>query len=45
MYGEKSEVLQHEKVVYSNPEVNAETSSPMLNFTIPESVEVKEVKW
>ena len=45
VYGEKSEVLQHEKVVYSNPEINAETSNPMLNFTIPESVEVKEIKW
>ena len=45
VYGEKSEVLQHEKVVYSNPKINAETSNPMLNFTIPESVEVKEVKW
>lgn len=45
MYGEKSEVFQLEKVVYSNPQVNAETSNPMLNFTIPESVEVKEIKW
>ncbi len=45
MYGEKSEVLQHEKVVYSNPQVNTETSNPILNFTIPESVEVKEIKW
>ena len=44
-YGEKSEVLQHEQIVYSNPEVNAETPNPILNFTIPESVEVKESKW
>ena len=44
-YDEKSEVLQHERVVYSNPQVNADPQNPILNFTIPESVEVKEVKW
>ena len=45
MYGEKSEVLQHEKVVYSNSQVNTEHANAILNFTIPESVEVKEIKW
>ena len=45
MYGAKSEVLQHERIVYSNPQANAETPSPMLSFTIPESVQVKVVKW
>ena len=44
-YGEKSEVHQHEQIVYSNPQVNAETPNPILNFTIPKSVEVKEIKW
>ena len=44
-YNAKSEVTQHEEIIYSNPEVNAKTSNPMLNFTIPESVEVKESKW
>ena len=44
-YDAKSEVIQHEQIAYSNPEVNAKTSNPMLNFTIPESVEVKESKW
>ena len=44
-YGEKSEVLQQEKIVYSNPKVNVEIPNPILNFTIPESVEVKEIKW
>ena len=44
-YNEKSEVLQHEQVVYSNPQVNTDPPNVMLNFTIPESVEVKEVKW
>ena len=44
-YGAKTEVLQHERIVYSNPQVNAEKLNPMLNFTIPESVQVKVVKW
>ncbi len=44
-YGTKSEVLQHEKIVYSNPHVNVEPLNPIFNFTIPESVEVKEIKW
>ncbi len=44
-YDEKSEVLQNEQIVYSNPQVNAETPNPILNFTIPKSVEVKEIKW
>ena len=44
-YGEKSEVLQHEQIIYNNPQVNAETPNPILNFTIPKSVEVKEIKW
>ncbi len=44
-YGEKSEVLQNEQIVYSNPQVNAETPNSILNFTIPKSVEVKEIKW
>lgn len=44
-YGENSEVLQYEHVVYSNSQVNTDPPNPILNFTIPESVEVKEVKW
>lgn len=44
-YDAKSEVIQHEQIVYSNPAVNTKTLNPMLNFTIPESVEVKESKW
>ena len=44
-YDIKSEVIQREQIVYSNPEVNTKTPNPMLNFTIPESVEVKERKW
>ena len=44
-YGEKSEVLQREQVVYSNPQVNVEPRNSILDFTIPESMEVKEIKW
>ena len=44
-YGAKSEVLQSEYILYSNPQVNVDSPNPMLNFTIPESVEVKEIKW
>ena len=45
MYGPKSQVLQQERIVYSNAQVNAEPPNPILNFTIPESVKVKEIKW
>ncbi|MCY3549348.1 MAG: hypothetical protein OXH39_02730 [Candidatus Poribacteria bacterium] len=44
-YGPKSEVLQSEHILYSNPQVNVNSPNPMLNFRIPESVEVKEIKW
>ncbi len=44
-YDDNSEVLQYEQVIYSNPLVNVDPPNPILNFTIPESVEVKEVKW
>ncbi len=44
-YDEKSEIHQHEQISYSNPQVNVDSPNAMLNFTIPESVEVKEIKW
>ncbi|MDE0087438.1 MAG: hypothetical protein OXU23_17080 [Candidatus Poribacteria bacterium] len=44
-YGVKSEVLQFETIIYSNPQVNEKTQNPILNFRIPESVKVKVVKW
>lgn len=44
-YGANSEVLQHERIVYSNPQVNAVKLNPMLDFTIPESVKVEVIKW
>ncbi len=44
-YSEKSEILQHEQIIYSNPQVNMEPAKPILHFTIPKSVAVKEIKW
>lgn len=44
-FGAKSEVIQHERIVYSNPEANAEQPNPFLIFKIPQSVKVKVVKW
>ena len=44
-YGTTSEVLRSEKIVYSNPQANVDPPNPMLNFTIPESVKVEEIKW
>ena len=44
-YGEKSEVLRHEKILYSNPRANVKPINPIFNFTIPASVAVKEMKW
>ena len=44
-YGANSEVFQHERIAYSNPRANEETPNPMLNFTVPESVNVRVVKW
>ena len=44
-YNEISEVHQHEQINYSNPQTNANPPNAMLNFAIPESVEVKKIKW
>ncbi len=44
-YGAKSEVLQFETIIYSNPRMNVKTRNTILNFRIPESVKVKVVKW
>ena len=45
LYGPKSEVLEHEHVVYSNPQLNAQPSALILQFKIPESAKVKEIEW
>ena len=45
LYGPKSEVLEHERVVYSNPQLNPQPPPLILQFEIPKSVKVKEVKW
>ena len=44
-YSEKFEIRQREQVIYSNPQVNVAPRNSILDFTIPESVEVKEIKW
>ena len=45
IYGPKSEVLEHEHVVYSNPQLNTQSPPPILQFEIPKSAKVKEIKW
>lgn len=44
-FGDKSKILQQEKIVYSNPKVNMESEESLLDFKIPESVKIKVVKW
>ena len=45
VYDEKSNMIRFEKIIYRKPQVNSKIQNPMLNFTIPMSVEVKEIKW
>ncbi len=45
LYGPESEVLEHEYVVYSNPQLNPQPPPPILQFEIPKSAKVKETKW
>lgn len=44
-YGDKSKVVQQEIIEYSNLKVNVDPKAEILNFTIPESVKIKVVKW
>ena len=44
-YDATSELLRYEQIVYSNSQMNVEPPNPILNFRIPESVKVQEVKW
>ena len=44
-YGENSDIIRQEKILFSNPQANIENPDPILNFTIPRSVKVKEIKW
>lgn len=44
-YGSKAKVIRHEQVIYSNPKVNVVPPNPIFNFTIPDSIKIKEVKW
>ena len=45
LYNPKSEVLEYERIIYSNPQLNVEPSNPIFEFEIPKSVVVKEFKW
>ena len=45
LYSRKSEVLEYERVIYSNPQLNAQPPNPAFQFEIPKSVTVKAVKW
>jgi len=45
IYGPNSEILEHERVVYSNPQPNAQPPIPILQFEIPKSAKVKEIEW
>ena len=45
LYSSQSEVLECERVVYSKPRLNVQPPDPILQFEIPKSVTVKEVKW
>ena len=45
LYGPESEVLEHEHVVYGNPQLNPQPPPPILQFEIPVSAKVKETEW
>ena len=45
LYGPTSEVLEHEHIVYSNPQLNIQPPPSLLQFEIPESAKVKEMEW
>ena len=45
VYSPQSEVLEHEHVVYSNSQLNAQPPTPILQFEIPKSATVKAIEW
>ena len=45
LYNPKFEVIEYERMVYSNPQLNVQPPNPIFQFEIPKSVAVKEVKW
>ena len=45
LYNAKSEILECERIVYSNPQFNGQPPNPIFQFEIPKSVAVKEIKW
>ena len=44
-YDLESKIVQNEHIVYSNPQVNVDPPNQILNFAIPATVEVQEIKW
>ena len=45
LYGPKSEILEQERVIYRNPQLNAQPPALILQFEIPKSAKVKEMQW
>ena len=45
LYNPKFEVIESERIVYSNPQLNVQPPNPIFEFEIPKSVVVKEFKW
>ena len=45
LYNAESEVLEYERIIYSNPQFNVQPPNPIFEFEIPKSVVVKEFKW
>ena len=45
LHNPKFEVIESERIVYSNPQLNVQPPNPIFEFEIPKSVVVKEFKW
>ena len=45
LYNSKVEVIEYERIVYSNPQLNVQPPNPIFQFEIPKSATIKEVKW
>ena len=45
LYNPKFEVIESERIVYSDPQFNLHPPNPIFEFEIPKSVAVKEIKW
>ena len=45
LYDAEFEVLESERIIYSNPQLNVQPPNPIFEFELPKSVVVKEFKW